>query len=474
MRSAVDVDAVLDSGRMRGVPLIATTCALVILVLDGFDIQVMGVAAPVVIMEFGIAPRDLGPVLAASLIGMALGSFIIGPAGDRWGRRPALLGSATLFGLATLLAATASSIGMLATWRFVTGLGLGGALPNATALIAEFVPSRWRSVAITAAIAGTPVGGMLGAALAAEIIPVLGWRSIFLIGGILPLITLVPIYFLLPESARFLAPHGVRRSQLVALLNRIEGRARFSGDDTFTCRIPHRQDAGLWPLFSRALVRDTLAAWVVFAASMFAVYAFANWIPAVFASVGFDVATAVRGALVFNLAGAFGALANAWVMKRLGSRLPLVALAVLAIGALLFLAQALAGDEVPQSAGGMGGTVLIGIGLAGFGITALQLGMYAVAAHLYPTECRSSGVGWALGVGRLGGILSSLVGGMLLATGGTCGFFFGVAAVVVVALIGTLALSRHVPPAVAGGSPPGRGVLLPGEQQRLSQDSRIV
>src|SRR5688572_29230422 len=170
--TVVDVEAVMDGTRFAGLPLLVMVCAAVILVLDGFDIQAIGFAAPAIAADLGLQRSDLVPVLAASLIGMALGGFTLGACGDRWGRRPALILSVLTFGLATLLTATASDVTALAVWRFVTGVGLGGALPNATALMAEFAPPRVRSQAITAAIVGIPIGGMVGATIAAEILPI--------------------------------------------------------------------------------------------------------------------------------------------------------------------------------------------------------------------------------------------------------------------------------------------------------------
>jgi AAHS family 4-hydroxybenzoate transporter-like MFS transporter len=394
-------------------------------------------------------------VLAASLLGMALGSFAVGPVGDRWGRRPALLTSGLLFASATLLAAASKSLEALTAWRFLTGIGLGGALPNATALLAEFSPPRWRSQAIAAAIAGVPIGGMLGAALAAEIVPAFGWRAIFVVGGALPLVVVALVYFVLPESPRFLTTRPERARELADLLNRIEGSGRYSADDRFVLGTGTAGEtaSGLRILFSRGLARDTLAAWLVFLTNVFAVYAFFSWAPVVLTSLGLDVATAVRGALVFNLAGVIGAVANGWVISRVGSRWPLAGLAAMAACALLYLSWLSlgAGGSAPPRLT----SLMAGIAAAGVGINAVQVGMYGVVAHIYPTTCRSSGVGWALGVGRIGGISSSFAGGYLLAGGGGARFFAGVAAVLVVTTASVLVLRRHI--AAAGSRETFRG-----------------
>lgn len=433
----------LDGVRFRGLPLLVMGCAAAILVLDGFDIQIIGFAAPSLTLEFGIERQALGPVLAAALLGMALGAFAGGLAGDRWGRRPTLIASTGVIGAATLAAAMAASIDTLMFWRLITGIGLGGTLPNATALMAEYAPRRWRSQAIAATIIGVPVGGMIGAALAAEIVPVLGWRLLFVIGAALPLLLAASMYFLLPESARFLATRADRRGELAALLDRIEPGRDHSGTEPFVPSAPTAPEpAGLRALFSRELVRDTIAAWLVFGTNVFAVYAFFNWIPVVLTSVGLDIATAVRASLVFNLAGVIGAVANAWIIARFGSRWPLVALSALAVAALFYLSRLPLGGDGTAA---LLPALMAGVAVAGLAVNAVQIGMYAVSAHIYPTRCRSSGVGWALGIGRIGGILSSFGGALLLARGGSQGFFGGIALVLVFSCASLLAIRNHLP-----------------------------
>ncbi len=442
-RPVVNVDAVLDGVRFQGLPLLVTICAATILVLDGFDIQIIGFAAPALTQEFGVERKALGPVLAAALLGMALGGFAGGVAGDRFGRRPTLIASLVLLGVATLTAAAAQSLTELTVWRLLTGIGLGGTLPNATALMAEFAPPRWRSQAIAATIVGVPIGGMVGAAIAAEIVPAFGWRMLFVIGAVLPLLLAALMYFVLPESARFLTTRSQRHRELAALLGRILPGRTWTGDEQFILATPvESRSNGLRTLFSPAFLRDTLGAWLVFLTNIFSVYAFFNWIAVVLTSVGLDLATAVRASLVFNLAGVIGAMVNAWIIARYGSRWPLTAMALIAAAALFWLARLpLGGDESRA----LLPALLAGIAVAGVAINAVQIGMYAVAAHIYPTVCRSSGVGWALGVGRLGGILSSFAGALLLAQGSSHSFFGGIALVMLVAGAGVLLIHNHLP-----------------------------
>lgn len=444
-RPEVEVDHILDSARFQGLPLLVMFCVMAVLILDGFDIQIIGFSAPAVAQEFGIDRKALGPVLAAALLGMAAGAFAGGLAGDRWGRRPTLIAGTAVVGAATFAAAMATGIESLTFWRLITGIGLGGTLPNATALMAEFAPRRWRNQAITATIVGVPVGGMVGAAIAAEIVPTQGWRLLFLVGAALPLLLAGIMYFILPESARFLATRAGRHGELTALLGRIVPGGTASGTESCVVSMPAGiQSAGLRALFSRGLVRDTIATWLVFGTNVFAVYAFFNWIAVVLTSVGLDIATAVRASLVFNLAGVIGAVANAWIIARFGSRWPLGLMAALAAAALLHLSRLPLGGA---DSAGLLPALMAGIAIAGLAINAVQIGMYAVSAHIYPTACRSSGVGWALGFGRLGGILSSFGGALLLAWGGSRGFFGGTAAVMMLACAGLLMIRNHLPAA---------------------------
>lgn len=451
-RPVVNVDSVLDGVRFQGLPLLVTICAVTILVLDGFDIQIIGFAAPALTQEFGIERKALGPVLAAALLGMALGAFAGGSAGDRWGRRPTLIVSMAVVGAATLAAAMAHSLEALTFWRLLTGIGLGGTLPNATALMAEFAPPRWRSQAIAATIVGVPIGGMIGAAIAAEIVPTFGWRVLFVVGAILPLGMAAWMYFVLPESARFLATRPNRHRDLASLLGRIFPGQSWTGDEQFVlASAAEKQSAGLRTLFSRTFARDTIATWLVFLTNIFAVYAFFNWIAVVLTSVDLDIATAVRASFVFNLAGVIGAVANAWIIARYGSRWPLAAMALIAAAALWWLARLPLGGAASQV---LLPSLLAGVAVAGLAINAVQIGMYAVAAHIYPTACRSSGVGWALGFGRLGGILSSFGGAMLLSLGGSQGFFGGIGLAMVLACAGLLLIRNHLPVMAAPHSKP--------------------
>jgi AAHS family 4-hydroxybenzoate transporter-like MFS transporter len=322
---------------------------------------------------------------------------------------------------------------MLVALRLITGIGLGGALPNATSLMAEFSPPRLRSQVIAAAIIGVPFGGIIGAAIAAEVVPAWGWRAMFVIGGILPLLAWAAFFRVLPESPRFLAGRPARSTELAGLLSRIDASGVYKASDTFRVALPELvQKTGPKALWSKALRLDTAALWLAFVSNLFAVYCFYNWGPVVLASIGLPVATAVRGMLVFNLFGVVGSLAAAWAIARLGSRWVQAVLCVAAIATLLQLRIIVGAQDIVVLA------VMVSLAMVGFCVVALQVTLFAVAAHVYPIRCRSVGVGWAQSMGRLGGIVSAGAGAVLL----NAGFFASIAGTLAVTTVAVLAIQN--------------------------------
>lgn len=440
-----DVNAVIDRATLRGLPLLVILATTSILVLDGLDIQIISLVAPLLRREFGVTPASLGPVLAAALLGMALGGFLLGGLGDSYGRRPTLLVSVALFAVATLSGATIHRLQALILWRFLTGIGLGGAIPNAMALLAEFTGPRWRTQAVAAAVIGVPVGGMAGAAIGAYVLPVMGWRTMFIIGGVLPLIALCIVYVLLPESPRFLATQSKRRQELVAVLNRL-GPQTYSTTDQFELRHePAAVDrAHLWMLLARPYALETCALWIIFLTNMFTIFTFFSWNPVILGSFDLPLSVAVRGSLVFNLAGVCGGALTAWLISRAGSRWPSVVLAIIGILTLHQISQTLSRAAISHSPIEVW-RLMASISVVGFVMIGIQTAAYRLSTYLYPTQLRASGVGWAAGFGRLGGILSSLIAGWILATAQGAGLFATLAGVVIATLLGLVLIRRHLP-----------------------------
>jgi AAHS family 4-hydroxybenzoate transporter-like MFS transporter len=438
----VEVTAVIDGARFGPCALTVSVITTLALVFDGFDIQAIAFAAPKLMSEWGMDRAALAPIFAAGLLGMFVGALVLGIAGDRYGRRRALLASIALMAASSLLAATADGPAPLATYRFLTGLGLGGALPNATALMVEFAPLAIRTVVVAITVVGVPIGGILGAAIAARLVPALGWPSIFVLGGVLPGILLLAMAWWLPESPQYLARRPQRAKELARTLNRVLGERRYDGSQRFTNRDARGagERAGPLALFSAEHRRETLVLWLIFFTNVFTAYCYFSWTPTVLTAVGLSLATALRGLLLFNLGGVIGALLGAWWMGRAGSRPVLLTLAAAAALSTLALGWV---EATPQDSVALMACLLI----AGVGVSGVQVQMYTVAASAYPTQLRATGVGWALGTARLGGVLSAFAGSVVQTLGsGLKPFFTGIALVILATFAGLVMLRRHLPP----------------------------
>src|SRR5262245_1549855 len=327
----VDVALTIDSARFIGVPMWMTLFACLAMALDGLDVQAMAFAAPVLVTEWHIERAALGYALGAGLIGMCIGAFTFGWLGDRWGRRVPLIGCIFLFAMGSFACAAADDLREMTLLRFFTGLGLGGPLALSPSLTAEFVPVHRRSLAVGAAILGFPVGGMAGAVLARELIPHFGWPSIFIAGGVLPLLLLIVLVVALPESPKFLAGRPGRGSQLAKLLNRIVKEQRFDGTERFSVAEPTASRASIPALFKAPFTARTVFLWIAFFGNILAAYAFFNWLPTVLAAAGLPVTAASTGSFAFNLGSVVVGFLVAAVLNRFGSRVLIPAFASVSI-----------------------------------------------------------------------------------------------------------------------------------------------
>lgn len=270
--SAIDVGQLLDEGPFTAFQKIAVLLAALSIVMDGFDGQLIGFAIPVIIKEWGVSRGAFAPVVAAGLIGMAIGSASAGLFADRFGRRWAVIGSVLVFGTATSAIGLAPDLLTIASLRFIAGLGIGGALPTSTTTTAEFTPLRHRTLAVTATIVCVPLGGMLAGLFASAVLPVHGWRALFFIGGSLPLALSLLLLFGLPESPRFLVRRPARWPELSHLLARMSRAS--PANAAFSDRVEQsvEQRKGIAALFEPALARDTIAIWCAFFMCLLAVY----------------------------------------------------------------------------------------------------------------------------------------------------------------------------------------------------------
>jgi AAHS family 4-hydroxybenzoate transporter-like MFS transporter len=407
------------------------TCAAV-LFLDGFDTQAIGYVAPALAKEWGLTKGALGPVFSAGLFGLMIGALVFGPLADRIGRKKIIIFSTLAFGLGTLITAFVQDVNTLLAIRFLTGLGLGGAMPNAIAMTSEFNPRRRRATMVMIMFCGFSVGAALGGLLAAALIPQFGWRSVFVVGGAAPLL-LVPILALrLPESVRFLALTGRANDRVAQLLGFINPKASFAPATQFVMHEPELAGIPVLHLFKAGRTPVTLLLWVVFFMSLLDLYFLSNWLPTVLNDLGASVSSAAAIGSMLQVGGVVGTFALGSIIDRFSFRaLALVYfMAVFAVGAIGQLGHSVV-------------FVTMAIFAAGFCIVGGQIAANALAAGYYPTSVRATGVGWALGIGRVGSIVGPLIGGTLLtAKWSTASVFAAAALAALCASLAAFTLSR--------------------------------
>ncbi|HLJ49142.1 MAG TPA: MFS transporter [Bryobacteraceae bacterium] len=438
MAQTIDIAALLDRSAWSTYQKLLTVLIAVAVIFDGFDIQILGFAIPSLMKEWHAARGEFGPVLAVGLAGMVVGGPLAGYCGDRFGRRAALIGCVSIFGLATIATAFIHGFTGLTIFRLLTGMGTGGALPNVSAMTAEFAPLRRRSTAVKLTLVCVPLGGMLGGLLAAWVLPRFGWRGLYGIGGALPLILAIVLLAAMPESPRFLARHRAQWSQLARLLTRIghdiPAEAVF---EDHAEREPER-GASLGALFRGGLARETAGLWIAFFFCLGSIYLVFGWLPTMLTSQNLDLATASFGLAVYNLGGVLGVLVWAVLVSILGSRRPLLS------GALAGAGSALALLVVPIQTHGDHTLLIVCLGINGLLANAVQVSMYALAAHVYPTSIRATGVAYSATLGRAGGLLSSLFGSAVIQAGP--GFYWQTLALAMVCAFAGLAWVRsHFP-----------------------------
>jgi len=399
-----DVAELIDGQPLRPFHIYLAAILFLFMISDGYDLQVMGFAAPGVVKMLHIDRSALGPVLSASLVGMLFGAPLFGWIGDRFGRRPALLGGLATFGLVSLLTAAAHNRTELMLLRFVTGLGLGGVPANSVALMAEYAPKRMRATLIVIAQTGLTVGSIMPAVMSGTLEATLGWRPLFVVGGLAPLLIAAVGVFALPESLQFLVARGASEKRQWRMAGRLDPslKGEASGSLVVSQAVGVKRFQ-LGRLFGADFVGFTAMIWIVYMTFLSANYFMHGWMPILFRDEGLSIQQTAFSASMFDVGGIVGALVASRLVDRFGVAtilgLFLVAIPVVSTIGLI-------GPSVPL--------LSAAIFVAGFCLVGITLSMAAVTGVIYPTEIRANGLGWANGIGRFASVLSPLVGGWLI------------------------------------------------------------
>lgn len=402
----INVAALIDSHPMSPLQIrIVVLCGLTAL-LDGFDLLAIGVAAPAMTESLRVTPAMLGTLFSAALLGLMLGAFGLGPVADRVGRRPLLIGATTMFGAFTLSTAYATTPQQVIVFRFLAGIGLGGAMPAFISLAAEYTPRLRRRQVVALLWAGFPLGGVIVGMLAAWLIPTDGWRVLFLIGGAVPLGLAIVLLCLLPESIAFLASRGAAGARMHALLNRMVPDAHI-GPDAHVAWPTGSRHCGARALFRDGRGHLTALLWGSYFATFLLLVTVTAWTPTLLERSGLARGEAAEGMAMLAAGSVIGT--------------PLAGILLAWLGTRNLLSIALLGGAVATGALGIVGpsAMLAQVCLiaAGFCLGIASSGLIALAPLLYPTAIRATAVGWAMGWGRAGSFAGPLALGVLVAAG---------------------------------------------------------
>jgi AAHS family 4-hydroxybenzoate transporter-like MFS transporter len=400
----INISEVVENSKMGGFhTLVGVLCGLCVMI-DGFDVQALGYAAPALIKDWKIAGSALGPVFSAALFGVLIGSLAFSVIADKVGRRPMLIIATLFFSIMTFWAGRVNTINELLLVRFIAGMGLGGIMPNALALIGEYTPSKSRaSMTVTIANAFN-IGAMLGGFVAAWLIPSFGWRSVFYFGGAVPLIIALLMIFFLPESLQLMVLRGHDRNKISRWLKRVDPSAPTGNDVEYVAREEKKEGVPVLHLFSGGRAAVTILLWVIFFLNLLNLYLLASWLPTVVSAAGYSTGTAVMVGTTFQAGGTIAGFALAVIISRFGL------IPSLAVG---FAASAVCIAMIGQP--GIALVVLLTVVfIAGWGVPGGQNLLNALATSYYPTYLRSTGVGWCLGIGRTGAIVGPLFAGEMM------------------------------------------------------------
>mgnify|MGYP005982290665 FL=1 len=399
-----ELQALIDAAPIGAMQWRVIICCFLVVMMDGFDTAAIGFIAPAIREHWQLTAADLAPLFGAGLLGLTAGALLCGPLSDKLGRKRVIEWCVALFGLFSLLSAFSPNLEILIVLRFLTGLGLGGAMPNTITMTSEYLPSRRRGALVTLMFCGFTLGSALGGIVSAQLVAVIGWHGILVLGGVLPLVLFFGLLAALPESPRWLVRRQRPQAQIIRTVSAMTGE-RYDETEFWLDEPAATQKGSISQLFVGRQLTITLMLWVVFFMSLLIIYLLSSWMPTLLNHRGIDLQHASWVTAAFQVGGTLGALLLGVLMDKFN---PFWVLAVsYALGAVCIVMIGLSENGLWLMALAIFGT--------GIGISGSQVGLNALTATLYPTQSRATGVSWSNAIGRCGAIVGSVSGGMMMA-----------------------------------------------------------
>ena len=398
----VNMEELVDDAKFNNFHWMLLIITGLIIIFDGYDLIIYGVVLPKLMAEWNMDAITAGALGSYALFGMMFGAFIFGSLADKFGRKKLIIFCLSLFSIVTFFNGFATTPTEFGIYRFIAGLGIGGVMPNAVALISEYAPKKMRSMLVTIMFSGYAVGGMLAAGLGIVLIPQFGWSSVFFV-GIIPLFLLPIFIILLPDSPAFLIKDK-KQDILVKVANSLNPNGNYTSENKFIMPIHHTQKGHFSDLFKEQRLFSTVMFWITFFCCLLMVYAITGWLPKLMMKAGFPLGSSLTFLMVLSIGSIVGALLGGYLADKFHPRKILMIFFALAAISIVLLGQ-------------LNSFFILNIFVAIAGATTIgtQIILYAYVAQYYPTTVKSTGIGWASGIGRTGAIFGPLLGGVLVA-----------------------------------------------------------
>jgi len=394
----------IDNNPLSGLQIGTILICFLMNLLDGMDILIISYAAPAIATDWNIKPAALGTVFSAGLFGMTIGTLFLAPYADKIGRKTIIVISGAIMGICIYITSYATNITELLLCRFVSGLGIGSMLASTASLVAEYTPNKTRDFWVSLIIAGYPVGAVLSGLVAAKVIPLDGWQQMFKIAGIASMFSVPLTLLFLSESIDYYTrtqPKGALEK-----INKILKKMNFDGIDALPKIEKLKSAIPIDQLLKTAYLKPTLQLWVALFMAFASLYFLTSWIPKLAKDAGLSMELSIYAGTIFNLGAFFGIVTQGYLSSKFGLKKTLGIILVLT-GLLMASFGLFIGSD----------WILFILALLGFGIQGGFVGLYALSARLYPTQFRTTGIGWSMGAGRIGGMVGPYIAGLLIAGG---------------------------------------------------------